>query len=77
MHHLLSGTALNGYQKILELKSVQLLADYVEQPGQWYLHHYRYAYSVVHCIVVGERPRQTQKELDNFRRVTVEFIRSI
>lgn len=77
MHHLLSGTALNGYQKILELESIQLLANYVEQPGQWYLHHYRYAYSVVHCIVVGERPRQTQKELDNFRRVTVEFIRSI
>ena len=77
MHHLLSGTALKNYEKVQDLESIQLLANYLERPNQWYLHHYRYAYSVIHRIVVGERPRQTQKQLDDFQRVTVEFIRGM
>ncbi|KAL9626675.1 MAG: hypothetical protein Q9164_007823, partial [Protoblastenia rupestris] len=77
MHHLLSGTALKEFEKVQDLESIQLLANYVERPNQWYLHHYRYAYSIIYRIVVGERPRQTQEQLDDFQRVTVQFIRSI
>lgn len=77
MHHLLSGTALKQYEKVQDLESIQLLVNYIERPHHWYLHHYRYAYSVIHRIVVGEQSRQTQKQLDDFQRVTVEFVRSI
>ena len=77
MHHLLNGTALKKNEGLQHIESIHLLANYVEQPNEWYLHHYRYAYSVIHHIVVGERPRQTQKRLDDFQRVTVEFFRSI
>jgi Cytochrome P450 len=77
MHHLLSGTALKEYEEVLDLENIQLLANYIERPNQWYLHHYRYAYSIIYHIVVGERPRQTQEQLEDFQRVTVEFIRSI
>lgn len=77
MHYLLNGTAVRNYEKVLDSESIQLLSNILELPNQWYLHHQRYAYSVVHRIVVGERPQQTQEQLDDFQRVTREFVRSI
>lgn len=77
MHHLLNGTALKTYSQIQEEESTRLLQSYLHTPDQWYRHHYDYAYSIIHRIVLGERPKQTKKELDDFRRVTVEFILSI
>ena len=77
MHNLLSGTALNIYASIQNAESIRLLHSYLHRPDQWYRHHYNYSYSIAHRIVLGERPKQTQKQLDDFRRVTVEFIRSI
>lgn len=77
MHHMLSGTALTEYGELQHAESLQLLANYLQHPGQWYLHHYRYAYSVIHKIVVGKRPQHTQQQLDEFQRVTIEFVRSI
>lgn len=77
MHHLLSGTALRTYGHIQEEESTRLLHSYLYTPDQWYRHHYDYAYSIIHRIVLGERPKQTKMELDEFRRITVEFILSI
>jgi len=77
MHHLLSGTATRTYGHVQEEESTRLLQSYLRTPEQWFRHHYDYAYSVIHRVVVGEKPKQTQHELDEFRRVTVEFILSI
>ena len=77
MHHMLSGTALKEYGELQDVESIQLLANYLKQPGQWYLHHYRYAYTIIHKIVVGKRSQHTQEQLGEFQRVTVEFVRSI
>ena len=77
MHHMLSGTALKEYGELQDAESIQLLANYLQQPDQWYLHNYRYAYSIIHEIVVGKRPEHTQQQLDEFQRVTIEFVRSI
>lgn len=77
MHHLLSGTATRNYAHIQEEESRRLLQSYAREPEQWYRHHYDYAYSIIHRIVLGSKPQQTQDDLDAFRRVTVEFILSI
>lgn len=77
MHHLLNGTALRTYGQIQEEESTRLLHGYLHTPQQWFRHHYDYPYSIIHRIVLGERPQQTKKELDEFRRITVEFILSI
>jgi cytochrome P450 len=77
MHQLLSGTATRSYEHIQKEESSRLLGKYLEEPAQWYRHHYDYAYAVIHRVVVGEKPKQSPQELDGFRRVTVEFILSI
>ena len=76
-HHLLNGSALKQYGKWQELESVQMLAGYLEQPEQWYRHHYRYSVSIMHRIVLGERMLKETPELDLLRRVTIEFLTSI
>lgn len=76
-HHLLNGSALKQYGEWQELESVQMLAGYLQQPHQWYRHHYRYSVSVMHRIVLGERLLKVTPELDQLRRVTVEFLTSI
>lgn len=77
MHHMLNGTALKEYSELQDAESIRLLASYLQQPGEWYLHNYRYAYSIIHEIVVGRRPQHTQQQLDEFQRVSIEFVRSI
>lgn len=77
MQHLLNGTNVRSYGPILESESLHLLVNYLQQPGQWYRHNYRYAYFVIHRIVAGERSGHTPEQLGNFQRITVEFIRSI
>ena len=77
MDHLLSGTALKTYSGIQEAESTSLLHNYLHQPDQWYRHNYSFSYSIAHGVVFGEGTRQTQEQLDDIRRITVEFIRSI
>ncbi|EXJ67882.1 uncharacterized protein A1O5_09229 [Cladophialophora psammophila CBS 110553] len=55
MHQLLTGTAVAKYEEYQELESVQLLAEYLFRPDEWYRHHSRYANSVIHRITLGER----------------------
>lgn len=76
-HHLLNGSALKQYAEWQELESIQMLAGYLVQPSEWYRHHYRYSVSVMHRIVLGERLLKVTPELDQIRRVTVEFLTSI
>ncbi|KAJ5731143.1 uncharacterized protein N7483_005651 [Penicillium malachiteum] len=77
MHSLLSGTALRQYAAWQELESTQLLAEYLFQPELWYRHHYRYANSVVHRIVLGGRLVKTGKELADLQDVVTHSIGSI
>ncbi|KAL4959076.1 cytochrome P450 [Aspergillus stella-maris] len=77
MHSLLNGTALKQYGSWQELESTQMLAEYLFQPKRWYLHHYRYANSVVHRIALGERLVKTGKELADLQDVVTQFVGSI
>ena len=77
MHHLLNGSPLKTYGEWQELESVQMLASYLYRPDKWYAHHYRYANSVMHRIVLGEGLGKNTIELENLQRVTVEFLRNI
>ena len=77
MHHLLNGSPLQVYSQWQELESVQMLASYLFRPERWYAHHYRYANSVMHRIVLGEGLEKNTAELENLQRVTVEFLTNI
>jgi cytochrome P450 len=63
MYGLLNGTALRHYLEWQEMESAQMMAEYVFKPEKWYRHHYRYANSVIHRIILGERPAKSTKEL--------------
>lgn len=77
MHHLLSGSVLKRYGEWQEQESVQMLASYLVRPERWYSHHYRYANSVMHRIVMGEGLKKNNADVENLQRVTVEFLRNI
>lgn len=77
MHPLLSGSALKQYGEWQQVESMQLLAEYLYHPGQWYSHHYRYANSVVHQIALGERIEASGEDLGNLQRLVAEFTGSI
>lgn len=77
MHHLLSGSNLKVYAGMQELESVDMLRGYLREPGLWYAHNYRYATSVLHRIVMGYPLHKTIRELDDYQRVTIEFVTSI
>jgi len=77
MHQLLSGSNLKMYAAMQELESIDLLRRYLGEPDLWYAHNYRYATSVLYRVVMGYPLSKTKAELDDYQRVTVEFVTSI
>lgn len=74
MHHLLNGSVLRLYGNWQEIESAQLLFAYLKRPKFWYAHHYRYSIAVLYLLVMGEKLSKTQSELDDYQRVTMEFL---
>ncbi|KAH7010549.1 cytochrome P450 [Ilyonectria destructans] len=74
---LASGSSLKQYGDWQELESTQMMAEYVIKPALWYKHHYRYANSVIHRIVLGERLNKSTKDLDDLQNVVTLFTGSI
>lgn len=77
MHQLLSGSNLKVYAGMQELESVDMLRRYLREPKLWYAHHFRYATSVLYRLVMGYPLNKTKRELDEYQRVTIEFVLSI
>ncbi|KAI0871067.1 cytochrome P450 [Hypoxylon argillaceum] len=77
MHQLLSGSNLKVYAGMQELESVDMLRRYLRQPDLWYAHNFRYATSVLYRIVMGYPLRKTKAQLDDYQRVTIEFVSTI
>ena len=77
MHYLLNGSSLKQYGEWQELESLELLVSYLKEPQSWYSHHFRYSTSVFHRIVMGGRLRKSKLELDDYQRVTMEFVGSL
>lgn len=77
MHQLLSGSNLKVYAGMQELESVDMLRRYLREPDLWFSHHFRYAASVLHRIVMGYPLAKTRAQLDDYQRVTIEFVASI
>jgi cytochrome P450 len=77
MHNLLSGSVLQIYGNWQEIESLQLLSAYLKDPKQWYAHNYRYSTAALYRLVMGEKLSKTRSELDDYQRVTMEFIWSI
>ncbi|TGJ76804.1 hypothetical protein E0Z10_g10835 [Xylaria hypoxylon] len=77
MHQLLSGSNLKIYAGMQELESIDLLRLYLRQPELWFAHNFRYSTSVLYRIVMGYPLNKSKAELDNYQRVTIEFVTSI
>jgi cytochrome P450 len=77
MHHLLSGSNLKVYAEMQELESIDMLRRYLREPNLWYAHNYRYATSVLYRVVMGYPLNKTKAELDDYQRVTIEFVMSL
>ncbi|KAI1466309.1 cytochrome P450 [Daldinia caldariorum] len=77
MHQLLSGSNLKVYAGMQELESIDLLRLYLQQPNLWYAHNYRYSTSVLHRVVMGYPLNKPKAQLDDYQRVTIEFVKSI
>lgn len=77
MHQLLSGSNLKVYAGMQELESVDMLRRYVREPDLWFSHNFRYATSVLYRIVMGYPLNKTRAELDDYQRVTIEFVTTI
>jgi cytochrome P450 len=77
MHQLLSGSNLKVYAGMQELESVDMLRRYLREPNLWYAHNYRYSTSVLYRIVMGYPLNKSKSELDDYQRVTIEFVVSI
>lgn len=77
MHQLLSGSNLKVYAGMQELESVDMLRGYLREPSLWYAHNYRYSTSVLYRIVMGYPLNKTKAQLDDYQRVTMEFVTSI
>ena len=77
MHQLLSGSNLKVYGGMQELESVELLRLYLRQPDLWFSHNFRYSISVLYRVVMGYPLDKTKAQLDDYQRVTMEFVMSI
>ncbi|KAI1477936.1 cytochrome P450 [Daldinia eschscholtzii] len=77
MHQLLSGSNLKVYADMQELESIDLLRLYLHQPNLWFAHNYRYSTSVLYRIVMGYPLNKPKAQLDDYQRVTIEFVKSI
>lgn len=77
MHQLLSGSNLKVYAGMQELESVDMLRRYVREPDLWFSHNFRYATSVLYRIVMGYPLNKTRAALDDYQRVTIEFVTTI
>jgi cytochrome P450 len=74
---LLSGDALKVYAEFQELESTQMMAEYLFKPDQWFRHHGRFANSVIHRIVLGERLLKSSKELADLQTTSSRFQRGV
>lgn len=77
MHQLLSGSNLQVYAGMQELESVDMLRRYLREPNLWFAHNYRYATSVLYRIVMGYPLNKTRAQLDDYQKVTIEFVTTI
>ena len=74
LHRLLNGSMLKTYQEWQDQESLRMLKDYLERPHEWYRHHYRYANSIMHRIILGDVVEKGTEELERLLRVTTEFL---
>ncbi|CAI6337225.1 unnamed protein product [Periconia digitata] len=77
MQHLLSGTSVKTYGEWQEQESAILLGAYLDEPENWYIHHYRYTVGIAFKIVLGIKLDRPTSDLEDFRRMTREFVISI
>ena len=77
MHQLLSGSNLKVYAGMQELESVDMLRRYVREPDLWFSNNFRYATSVLYRVVMGYPLNKTKAALDDYQRVTIEFVTTI
>ncbi|KAH6675143.1 cytochrome P450 [Halenospora varia] len=77
MRQLLTGPSTKTFTKWQDVESVQMLLSYLQEPKHWYLHQSRYATSVLHGVIAGERLSKTEAQMAEYQQVTKEFLGSL
>ncbi|KAJ6495317.1 cytochrome P450 [Mycena sanguinolenta] len=77
MHFLLSGANLRVYAELQELESKEMLRNYLKTPELWSSHNFRYSTSFLYRVVMGYPLTKSKSELDDYQKVTMEFIWSL
>lgn len=77
MRPLLNDTWTKRFVEWQDIESIHMLRSYIDDPSTWYLHNSRYATGVMHGIIAGNRLTKTEKDMQNYRQTTMEFLGSI
>ncbi len=77
LHQLMMGPRSKNHGQLVELESLRLLKDYLEEPEAWYAHHYRYTIAIMHRVVTGMPLQKSRAELEDLQKVTSTFLTSI
>ncbi|KAI4859622.1 cytochrome P450 2C31 [Hypoxylon rubiginosum] len=77
VHHLLMGPRSKDHENIIEDTSLGLLRTYLDEPGAWYLHNYRYAVAIMYKIVTNSPLDKSRSELNDLQEVTRTFLEAI
>ena len=77
MHYIANGTSVKTYGEEQGQESAILLGSYLDEPDIWYIPHYRYTVSITFKIVSSIKIDRPTSDVEDFRRMTTEFIISI
>lgn len=76
-HQLMMGASSKNYGHLAEVESLGLLRAYLDEPGSWYDHHYRYSVAVMYKIITNGPLQKSRAELRDLQNVTSTFLTSI
>ena len=77
MHHIANGTSVKTDREEQGQESAILLGSYLDEPDKWYFPHYRYTVAITFKIVSSIKLDRPTSDLEDFRRMTTEFVISI
>ena len=77
VHQFIMGAPSANHGPIVEDASLGLLRAYLDEPDDWYAHHYRYAIAIVYKVITNNTIGKSKQELNDLQEVTISFIQSI
>lgn len=77
IHQLTLGAESKAHGQLIESASLRLLEAYLDEPGMWYAHNYRFPVSIMHELITNTPLRKSTAKLVELQAVTSTFLTSI